>query len=304
MIKGLDSNSARFLANLDLLQQRQDRVQRSISSGRRVGRSSDAPERVIDILQLRSDISRTEAIGVNLDRVKSEVDTAEAAIRVAVRIVERARVLAAHAASDTAENRPGTAIEARELHEQLVNLTFTSSEGRLVFSGDLDQSHLYEIDWAQPAGVNRLTTANNTREISDVNGSRFLAGRTAHDIFDVRDGLGNVTDENAFNALYALTNALEADDRAGVEAAAALLDKSLQRLGRETTFYGHVQNRVVDAVTLNKTNLIARQKELGLAQDTDIAEALVELNLTGVHHEAALGAQAREPRTSLFDFLA
>jgi hypothetical protein len=41
-----------------------------------------------------------------------------------------------------------------------------------------------------------------------------------------------------------------------------------------------------------------------VAQDADIAEQLIELNLTKLHQEAALGAQSRMARTSLFDFLA
>ena len=49
--------------------------------------------------------------------------------------------------------------------------------------------------------------------------------------------------------------------------------------------------------------LNARKKELGSAQDTDIAEALVELSLASVHLQAALGAQAKMPKTSLFDYL-
>jgi flagellar hook-associated protein 3 FlgL len=173
MVKGLDGATTRFLNDLGRIQARQQRAQGMVSSGIRVMRSSDAPDRVIDILQLRSDINRAEAIGVNLDRCASEVDTAEAAIRVAVQIVERARVLAAQGASDTATDRPGMAIEARELHEQLVNLTRTSAEGRRVFSGDLDQTVLYASDWTQPAGITRLATANNTRQLEDVDGSRF-----------------------------------------------------------------------------------------------------------------------------------
>lgn len=304
MINGFDANSTRFLTDLQRIQQRQERVQRSISSGVRVGRSSDAPDRVMDILELRSHISRGEAIGVNLDRVMAEVDTAEAAVRVAVQIVEKARVIAVYASSDTAEDRPGAALQVRQLHDELVNLTLTSSEGRLVFSGDLDQTILYQSDWSQSGGVSRLATTNNTRQIEDVNGSRFLAGHTAHEIFDDRDALGNATVENVFNALYTLTDALENDDRSGTQAAADLIARSLAHLGRETTFYGQVQNRIEDAVTLNKSSLIARKRELAISQDTDIAEALVELNLAEVHHEAALGAQAREPRKSLFDFLA
>ena len=303
MIKSVNAQVERFLDGLNHIDARQQKVQRAISSGLRVGRSSDAPERVMDILQLRSEVGRGDAIGAMLDRVSAEVDTAEAAVRVAVQIVERARVLAAQGATDTATDRAAMGIEARQLHEQLVHLASTSSEGRFVFSGDLDSQGLYKVDWTQPAGVTVLAAANNTRQIQDINGSQFSIGHSAHQIFDATDQLGNRTEENAFQAVYSLGRALENNDRDAVEAASALLTKSLQHLGRETTFYGHTQNRVKDAINLNKGSLVARKKELGLAQDADVAEALVELSLAKVHQEATLGAQARAPRTSLFDFL-
>jgi len=304
MINGLDAQSNYFLSNLKRIQERQDKVQRELGSGLRVNRASDAPERVVDVLKLRSEIERSTAIGVNLDRATAEVDSAEAAVRVMVKIVERARVLAAQTATDTAQNRRIVAIEARQLHEQLVSLTGTISEGRYVFSGDKDQTQLYASAWSQPGGIVRVDQANNTRVLEDGNGSRFSLGRTAHQILDTRNLDDSFASDNVFNAVYSLAVALETDTVDDVRSAAALLENAVNRLGEETTFYGHVQNRVRDAVTLNQNSLIARKKELGQAQDTNVAEALVELNLATVHQNAALGAQARRPTSSLFDFLA
>jgi flagellin-like hook-associated protein FlgL len=189
----------------------------------------------MEIVRLRSEISRATAIGDTFTRASTEVDSAEAAVRVAVQLVERARVLAAQGASGTAIDRASLAQEVRGIHEQLVNLTFTSSDGRYVFSGDLDQTPLYKADWTQPAGVTRLASAENTRQIEDVNGSRFSIGRTAHEILDSRDALGNVTENNVFSAVYSLGIALENDNRADVETAAALIGKAHEHLGRQTT---------------------------------------------------------------------
>ena len=304
MLNGLDAQSNHFLSDLKRIQDRQDRVQRALGSGLRVNRASDAPERVVDVLKLRSEISRATAIGGNLARATAEVETAEAAVRQMVDVLERARVIAAQTATGTAQNRTIIATEARQLHDQLVSLTRTVSEGRYVFSGDLDGKQLYSVDWAKPGGVVRLDSAENTRVLEDANGNRFSIARSAHQILDTRNADGSFAPDNAFNAVYALGRALENNDPAGVATAAGLLSSALDHLGEQTTFYGHAQNRVRDAVSLNSTTLIARRKELGLAQDTDVAEALVELTLSKTHQDAALGAQARRPTTSLFDFLA
>jgi flagellin-like hook-associated protein FlgL len=176
------------------------------------------------------------------------------------------------------------------------------SEGRYVFSGDRDTEILYTIDWTQDAGVNHIDAAN-TRMIEDINGSRFSIARSAGEILDPRDSGGTPLSTNSLKALYDLTIALENDDQTAVEQASVRISESTDHLGRQVIFYGHAQNRLRDAANLSATALIARKKELGEAQDTDLADALIELNLAGVHLQAALGAQAQLPRKSLFDFL-
>jgi flagellar hook-associated protein 3 FlgL len=300
----VDPRSDRFLADLDRIDDRMSRIQREISSGYRVSRPSDEPGQVIDILQLRSDVSRATTINTNLDRVTAEVDTSEAAMRVAVQLVERARTLAAEAATSTATNRQAVALEVQQISQQIVDITKTVSEGRFVFSGDKDQSLTYAFDWSQPGGVVQLTTTTNTRQVEDVNGSRFNIAKSSSELFDARNSDGTVANENVFYALHALGTALENDDATQVQSAAALISDSLDHLGRQLTFYGHVQNRIENAKTLTLSSLNARKEELSRAQDTDVAQALVDLSTIKVHHEAALGAQSQQPRSSLFDYLA
>jgi flagellar hook-associated protein 3 FlgL len=302
MISGLDTRSAQFLTDLQRIQERQGRVQREISSGIRVNRPSDEPDRVMNILQLRSEVERATAVATNLSRATAEVNTADATVGVMVQIVERARVLAAQTATGTATNRSTVALEVRQLHEQLVNLTRTMSEGRYIFSGDRDTEPLYAVDWSLAAGVSRKV-AENTRTLEDVNGSRFSIARSAGEILDVRNADGTIAAGNVFNALHQLALAMEVDSQTGVQNASVLIGEAIEHLGKQVTFYGHAQNRVRDAIDLNSKMMIARKQELGQAQDTDLPEALVELNLAGVHMQAALGAQAQVPRKSLFDYI-
>jgi flagellar hook-associated protein 3 FlgL len=303
MIKGIDASAERYLADLNRIQDRLSRVEREISSGLRVVRPSDEPEQVMAILELRSSIERSTAVEGNLGRLRTEVDTSEAAVQIAVRIVERARVLAAEAATGTSINRAGSAIEAKQLHEQLVSLTRTVSEGRYVFSGDLDSQLLYEVDLTEPTGARRLATAANTRMIQDVNGAQFSAAKSAHEIFDVRNADDTPAAANVFAAVHGLTQALESDDQAAVEAAGANITAALEHLNRQLTFYGQAQNRVTTAYDLAKKAFLARTEELSQVQDADLSEALVNLTMASVHHQAALGARAQMPQKTLFDYL-
>src|SRR4051794_7788519 len=132
----LDARSTQFLTDLSRLNTREAALEKQISSGYAIVNPSDGPDRVTDILQLRSDVERANGISTNLDRVKAEVDTGEAALRVSVNLLERARTLAAQNATSTAVNRPAFASEVSMIEQQIVDMTRTSSEGRYVFSGD------------------------------------------------------------------------------------------------------------------------------------------------------------------------
>ncbi|MBC7924968.1 MAG: hypothetical protein H7039_04855 [Bryobacteraceae bacterium] len=178
------------------------------------------------------------------------------------------------------------------------------SEGRFVFSGDSDSAPSYSVDWTVPGGMTRLQVTTNTRQVLDVNGTSFSVARTAGQIFDTREVDDSFSANNVFNAVYQLGVALESDDVTAVRSAAALINVSLDHLGRELTFYGNSQNRVKNAQTLAKKAILSRSTELAQRSETDLAKAIIELSSIKVHREAALGAQAQQPRSSLFDYLA
>ena len=298
-----DGRAIQFLADLDRMNATQERVQRDISSGYRVNKPSDDPGQMIDILQLTSEVKRASDTDKNLGRVTSEVDTAESALQVASQLLERARTIAAQTATDTATDRKGAAIEVKQIHQQLVDITKTLSEGRYVFSGDQDNQPLYDVDWNNGAGVTQLTPSTNTRQVLDVNGTSFSVAKSASQIFDTRNTDGTPSLDNVFDAVYQLGKALESDDVSAVRDAQPKLNAALDHLNQQLTFYGNTQNRVKQARDLAQKVAAARTQELSDRRDTDMPSAITELSTVKVHMEAALGAEAQQPKTSLFNYL-
>ena len=312
MLKGLNSLSESFLTDLQRINERQARVQSQITSGLAVQRASDAPEKIVDILRVNSLVRHNEQIDANLTNATTEVNSAETALSQAVELLERANTLAVQTTGNNPEaKRNFAAVEIKGLHDQLVSLTRTSVQGQLVFSGDLDQTVLYTTDWTKPGGVARPLdssgnpiTASNTRKIEDVMGARFSIGKSAHQIFDTRTSGGTPATDNAFQAVYELGQALEADDGDAVAATLPKLQAALDHLNGQFAFYGDAKNRIGAASDAAKQQHINLSKQLSDWQDTDIAAAVLELNQAGVHQQAALAAHSRLPKTSLFDYLA
>jgi flagellar hook-associated protein 3 FlgL len=237
-------------------------------------------------------------VQTNLTRVRAQVDTAESAMREAVALLERAKVLAAQTASTGAPNRTAMAIEARQLHDRLVALAGAATEGQFVFGGDGATNPPYVADASQPSGVSFSGASTvSSSLVSDENHTTFAVSKTATQLFDAAGP------ENAFRALNDLAIALSHDSQTEVQAAIPGVGSALDHLNRQLAFYGNAQNRVAAAFDAAKRNAVSLQKDLSELQETDLPTAILELNSAKLQHETALSAHARTPKRTLFDYM-
>jgi flagellar hook-associated protein 3 FlgL len=291
--------SEQFLADLAQIEAQTERARRVVSSGLKIERPSDSPEDLGDILVLQAGLARNSQIQSNLNRVKTEVDTGESVLESGVRLVERALVLAGQAAGGlrSAQDRQNILTEVQGLQEQLVGLSCTSVEGRFIFSGDQDGTPPYQLDLSAPGGVSQLVNASATRTIEDSNGSRFAVGQTAQQIFDNPSS-------SVFAAINALRLGLEANSDSDISAAIGALEQARDHLGSALSFYGGVQQRVSDAISLATSVQTNQTKSLSQYRDADLPSAASQLAQLQIQRDAAMTAEAGMPRKSLLDFLA
>jgi flagellar hook-associated protein 3 FlgL len=306
MIHNVDPASEHFLNALSRLQERLATVQRQLSSGLRIERASDAPDRVYDVIYRQSQIQHSSQLLKNMARLQASVEAADASLAQAVSVLEEAIVTGAKALNTNldAASLPALAEEARSHHEALVRLSLTTAEGRFVFGGDDSQQAPYQINAANPNGVDRLSTAPATKLVMDFDGSRFLAGRTAQEIFDHRNPDDSLAQDNAFAAVHELRTAIEAGDTAAIEASLEKLHAAHSYLNRQFSFYGSVENRISASITQMQQAEVRMKSELSEIRDTDVAAAAVQLAEIQTSIEAALRAQgSTTDAPNLFDYL-
>lgn len=306
MIQNVDPNSEHFLNALTRLQERLATVQRQLSSGLRIERASDAPDRVYDVIYRQSQIQHSNQILKNMARVKASVEAADASLAQAVNVLEQAILTGAKALNTSidAASLPALAEEARSYHEALVRLSLTTTEGRFVFGGDDSEQAPYQVNAANPNGVDRLSTAPATKLVLDFDGGRFLAGRTAQEIFDHRNPDDSLAQDNAFAAVHELRTAIEAGDTTAISASLEKLHAAHAYLNQQFAFYGSVQNRVTSSITQMQQVEVRMKSELSEIRDTDVAAAAVQLAEIQTSIEAALRAQSSTTGApNLFDFL-
>ena len=305
MLQNFDPVREKFLADLGALNNRITRTQAQLTSGYRINRPSDDPSAVGDVLQLQSDIGRITQTAANLNSVKSEVDSASGVVQDAVSLLDQARSLAAQGASETLppEGRVALAAQVEQILSALVNASRATFTGRYLFSGDSSLLPAYDVNLANPNGVDRLLTAPATRLIKDSSGVVFAVSKTAQDLFDHRNPDDSLAADNVFAAVNSLRVALLGNDAAATATAATSIQEAQDYLSLQGTFYGAVQNRVVNALDVAEKFQLQWKSALSDVRDTDVAAATTDLAQERLSQQAALQAQASMPRSSLFDFL-
>jgi flagellar hook-associated protein 3 FlgL len=305
MISNLDGNSQLFLADLSAVQERLAKINREITSGKKILQPSDAPDQIESLLQLRADQQHNQQILTNLGIAQTGAKAADDALASAIQVLDRAITLAAQGASSITNTtgRQSLAQEVQSLQAQMVSLSQTTVQGRYIFSGDSSQAPVYSLDPAAANGVDQLANVTGTLLVEHPAGGSFLAAKTATEIFDQRNSDGTVAAGNVFAALNSLETALTADDAAGVSTALDALKTASTHLNSMEAFYGAVETRIQDAQTFANQYDTQLQTHLSQKQDADVAGDALELNQTEIHMQAAFQMQAAMPRKSLFDYL-
>jgi flagellar hook-associated protein 3 FlgL len=236
----------------------------------------------------------------------TEVQSADGALGSALKLMDRASVLATQGANTVldANGRRSLAQETQAILDQMIAFSRTAVQGRYIFSGDRDDAPSYQADATSATGVAQILTTAATRRIEDPAGGSFAAAQTAQEIFDTRNPSdGTPAADNVFAALSALQTALMNDDPNAVEQAASSLHAASTRLNSAQAFYGTVQNRIQNATAFADRYDTDLHTQLGQKEDADIVAAAMELSQGSTQLQAAFQMHASIPHRSLFEFI-
>lgn len=307
MLTGLSPTNQRILDSISSTQADLNKAQRQISSGLRVSRASDDPSIIADIFATRADLARVTQLATNLNAVKSEADLADVGLQTAVQLLETAGSMAVqgNGPSMTPGGRQTLATQIDGILQQIVTISRSEVHGAFLFSGDQTSTPPYEVDTnpSSLTGVTQLATAPATRLIQDQSGTTFAVSKTAREIFDARDGNGDIVPENVFAALVGLKNALLANDPDAIHAAGQTINKAHDYLNDQAAFYGAVQNRISTALDLAQKFQIQDQTRLSTEQDADVAKAAIQMTQDTTAMNATLASAAKQITTTLFDLM-
>ncbi len=304
MINSLSASEASFLRNIEKIQARADRAQLQVASGKRIFAASDEPDGISALLATRSEIEANDQITSNLGRTRAEVDASENSLQQAIKVLERARTLAAQGKNGFNAEATWTALtqEAGDLTQQLLNISNIAIEGRFIFAGNSDGSQPFSYD----PSLELVTTYSGTaatRQSLFPGGSAFNIARAGDQVFDNAGVDADGITKSAFTALKNLKDALTAKDENGLRSALQSIETSNKHLSGELSFFGAAQRRIIDAFSTSQATSLRLSSQLSRLEDADLTASIVESQEAQFQLKAAFQIRAQRPRQSLFDYL-
>ena len=284
-------NQVRYLSDAT---ERADRVQRQLSTNRRIDRASDDPTGAALAMQHRKNIAFESQMRRNLENGTAFLNVTESALNSATELLQRARELTVQGSTGTLGPNEKTSIatEMNQLIQQLAQVANTNFGGAYIFSGHQTQTAAYQVAGNPPAAVTwQGDTGQRIRQVSaqdavavNVIGDQVFEDKSA-DLIALRDNLNANAPTTTINSSIAdIDRALNSvlDARADVGA----------RLNR----FESTTSRSLDT----DTNL---QELRASIEDIDISETIIQFTAAQNALEAALGAIGKTANMSLLNYL-
>lgn len=268
------------------------RIQQQVANGVRVAAPSDDPVAAARIGALDEARRHLDSSDNAADVARARLEATEGALGEANSLFIRVRELTVQAASEhyDAAARTATADEVAALRDQLLALSNTEVAGNYLFAGArsdqpaFDAGGTYQGDGNEP----ELEVAPGLRVATVLSGDRVFGAAGGTDLFQVLDDL---------------ETALRADDTTAIQAALDGIDSASQQLVAARAEAGSRLELVMAAQGWNARLREGVLAERGRWNDTDLANATMELTLAQKALEAAVASVAKVTGPNLLERL-
>ncbi|MGP3778849.1 flagellar hook-associated protein FlgL [Halanaerobium saccharolyticum] len=118
-----------------------------LSSGKLFQRPSDAPIKVSDSMNYKSQLNRNSQFQRNLNQTENWLNTTESALKSGTEVIQRARELTIYAANDsmTSDDRKMVAKEMKQLRDELIDISNAKLGDSYIFSGQKTGDKPFEV---------------------------------------------------------------------------------------------------------------------------------------------------------------
>ncbi|MBI9076822.1 MAG: flagellar hook-associated protein FlgL [Desulfatibacillum sp.] len=267
-----------------------DKANLQLASQRKILTMADDPSGLLQVMNLRSDMSYMDQLNRNISLGRTWLTASESALTSVQDIVTEANLLAVQMGSDNvgSAERQAAAEAVQGFLETMVTQGNSTVGGRYIFAGSDNDSPAFSL-----AGSTVTYDGDSTP----------FAVRISRESYVTVGGDGDAIFGDLFTTLSDLKTALENNDGAGVRDQMDKLDSAYDRIDGNISRIGGRGVRLDTRESILADIKLANTERLSSLEDVDYAEAAVHLAAVETAYKAALSAASQVLNVSLVDYL-
>ncbi|CAB1068097.1 hypothetical protein JY97_11705 [Alkalispirochaeta odontotermitis] len=288
--------SNNFVSSLRQQSENLLRIQKQISSQKRINKISDDPIGMGHVLGYRNDLTAIDQYEKNITQGITRLEINESTLDLAAELVGLAKEIAEdhEGAGISQKERQLAAYQVRELYDQIIQMANSKFEGNYIFSGHATDTPPFAADGSYDGddGKARIMIAEKVEVNIDADGSKIFGAAAGVDVF---------------GELQNLITGLENNDlvagSAQIKATIDPLSNGRTQINDKRTEYASIFYRL-EATQDYWSNLKPKvDTALARTEEVDLTRAVLELKNLELAYETTLATAARIIQPTLMDFL-
>jgi len=260
-----------------------------LSSGKLFQMPSDAPIKVADSMNYKSQLNRNTQYQRNTDQAQNWLNTTESALKNGTEVIQRARELAIYASTDsvTSEDREAIASEVKELRDELVDISRTKLGDSYIFSGQQTDQEPFDDTLTYQWDNDKISRRLNENVKMNIN---LTGDEIFQDEITALDGLYNDLNSGADGETIGNNNLTN-------------MDNAINNFTQRRSEVGGKLKRIENLKNRLEANEIHLNQLKSRNEDADLAEVITNLKMEENVYRASLASGARIMQQSLVDFI-
>ncbi|SFL22197.1 flagellar hook-associated protein FlgL [Halanaerobium salsuginis] len=267
-----------------------------LSSGKVFQMPSDAPIKVSDSMNYKSQLNRNEQFQRNVGQTENWLNTTESALKSGTEVIQRARELTIKTANDslTSGDRKMVAKEMKELRDELIDISNAKLGDSYIFSGQKTDAKPFEV------------VDNGIDNYVKYNGDTSKVARRLNENVEMDINLnGHEVFKDEIESINKIYTQLEDESISGEDIGNNLseMDDSINKYAELRAEVGGKLQRTGNVIDRLEANEIHIKSLKSKNEDADLAEVITNLKMEETVYRASLASGSRIMQQSLVDFI-
>jgi len=277
------------------------KIHRQLSSGKKIFRPSDNPPIFFRILKIKSKLGEIKQFIENGENLIQKLNFTDAKLNNISNLLIEIKSLAISSASSALSNeeRKEIAFKINEIIKEILNEANSNFTGKYIFSGTKTLTKPFVATYEKGKIIEvKYNGDENIKYIEVGEDNKIAANLAGSYIFDVSFGVSNF-----FQRLISLREAIESSRILSISTLLNGISKNIDIIRASQAEIGVIEERARLAVEKLKDIEINFSDDLSNLEDTDFAEAAINLAKSEIVYKEALLLAYKMLRMNLEEFL-